>query len=93
MREHRFLRENLGYAIIGGPVLSVITSLVGMHLFDTVGGIGCGLVVYSIGWVLSITQSNEDSQESVSDPDSERSRRENELEAEKGAFGGNGGGG
>ncbi|WP_158057824.1 YccF domain-containing protein [Halorussus halophilus] len=91
MRQH--LTENLGYALLGGPVLGLISFLVGASLFGTVPGIGFAVAVYSLGWVLAIRQSEQEAQKPPSDRDEKRSRREKELEMEKGGYGGNGGAG
>jgi hypothetical protein len=93
MTTRRVVAENLGYALLGGPVLALASALVGTYLFGTVPGIGCAIAVYSLGWALTIRQSERETPESVPDSDDERTRREKELQAEKGSFGGDGGGG
>ena len=65
--------QNLGYAVLGGIAV----------------GVGCGAVVYGLGWALTVRRDRKPP-ESASGSDGERSRREDELEAEKGAHGGSG---
>jgi uncharacterized protein (DUF2062 family) len=88
MSVRRLLSENLGYALLGGPVLGLISFLIGMSIFGTVPGIGCGVIVYGLGWVLAAQSTEQKAEESVD----KQSRRQKELEMEKGGFGGNGGG-
>ncbi|MFC4448707.1 hypothetical protein [Halorussus aquaticus] len=92
MRIRRFATENLGYALLGGPVLGIATFLVGAALFGTVPGIGCAVVVYGLGWALAVRQSERETEKPTPDSDDERTRREKELEMQKGSFGGDGGG-
>ncbi|WP_276281540.1 hypothetical protein [Halorussus caseinilyticus] len=91
MRIRRLVTGNLGYALLGGPVLGIISVLVGTYLFGTVPGIGCAVVVYGLGWALAVRRSERRTQKPMPDSDDDRTRKE--LEAEKGSFGGNGGGG
>ena len=93
MTVQRVVAENLGYALLGGPVLGVISYLGGAHLAGTTVGIGCGVVVYGLGWLLAVRNSRREGQRSTPDSDGDRKRRERELEMEKGGYGGNGGGG
>lgn len=93
MTIRRLVTANLGYALLGGPVLGILSFLVGAYLFGTVPGIGCAVAVYGLGWALAVRQSEQETQESMLDSDDGRTRHEKELEVEKGSFGGNGGGG
>jgi hypothetical protein len=86
----RLVAENLGYALLGGPVLAIASFLVGSSLLGTPLGVGCAVAVYGLGWTLAARRS-ERRTEPPTDSDDERTRRENELEAEKGSFGGGGG--
>ena len=89
IRQH--VTGNLGYVLLGGPVLGLISFLVGTYLFGTVPGIGCAVVVYGLGWTLAIRQSERETRRPTPDSDDDRTRKE--LQTEKGSFGGNGGGG
>lgn len=91
----RIVRQNLGYALLGGPALGAVSFVVGTSLFGTTAGIGSGLAVYGLGWVLSARRSEQEPQgsTSTSDPDGDRDRREREAEAQKSGYGGGGGGG
>ncbi|UPW02009.1 hypothetical protein M0R88_07915 [Halorussus gelatinilyticus] len=89
----RLVVENLGYALLGGPVLGVLSFLVGWALLGAVPGVGCAVAVYGLGWALTARQSARERPDPTPEPDEERTRRERELEVEKGSFGGDGGGG
>jgi len=93
MAIRRLVTENLGYALLGGPALGIVSYLGGAYLADAAVGIGCGVVVYGLGWVLAVRRSGREGQRSTPDSDGERSRQEKELEIEKGGYGGNSGGG
>lgn len=93
MTVRRLVAGNLGYALLGGPVLGIISFLVGTYLFGTAPGIGFAIVIYGLGWALAVRQPERETPKSTPDSDDERTRQKKELEMEKGSFGGNGGGG
>jgi len=93
MTVRRAVAENLGYALLGGPVLGIASYLGGAYLAGTTVGVGCGVVVYGLGWLLAVRNSRREGDRPTPGSDGERQRREMELEAEKGGYGGNSGGG
>lgn len=93
MSLRRLVAENLGYALLGGPVLGIISFLVGNYLFGIGAAVAGAVVVYALGWALTVRQSDEGTRGSEPDSDDERTRRNKEMEMEKGSYGGSSGGG
>jgi hypothetical protein len=87
----RTVRENLGYALLGGPALAAVSFLAGAQFFGTIAGVGIGVVTYALGWMLSARRSRSGSTRAA-DADDDRDRREREADARKGGYGGSGGG-
>ncbi|MDB2241232.1 hypothetical protein [Halorubrum ezzemoulense] len=81
--------DNLGYALLGGPAVAVLSGLAGASALGTAGGVACGTAAYGLGWVLAVRRSTGDA-EPPSDADEADGRREGELEAQKGSYGGGG---
>ena len=91
------VRENLGYALLGGPALAAVAFVAGAWLAGTAAGVAVAVATYALGWALSVrrtesTAERSTSERSPSDADGDRDRREREAEAGKGGFGGGGGG-
>ena len=92
MKTPRVVRENLGYALLGGPALAALSFVAGAEFLGTAAGVAAAVATYALGWVLSARRSASGSERSPSDAGDERERREREAEAGKGGFGGGGGG-
>ncbi|WP_424014605.1 hypothetical protein ACOZ35_16660 [Halorubrum xinjiangense] len=86
------VRENLGYALLGGPALAAVSFVVGAQFLGTAAGVAVAVAMYALGWALSARRSGSAPERSASDANDDRERREREAEAGKGGFGGGGGG-
>ena len=82
--------ENLGYALLGGPAVAAVSGLARAAVFGAAGGVACGATAYGLGWALAARRSRGDAAP-PSEADESGDRREAELEAEKGSYGGGGG--
>ncbi|EMA62270.1 hypothetical protein C470_04781 [Halorubrum distributum JCM 13561] len=107
METPRVVRENLGYALLGGPALAAVAFVAGAESLGAAAGVAVAVATYALGWALSARRSGSGSERSPSErspperspperspsnADDERDRREREAEAGKGGFGGGGGG-
>jgi hypothetical protein len=97
MEVPRVVRENLGYALLGGPALAAVSFAAGAGLFGTAAGVAAAVATYALGWALAARRSasppeGSPSERPAADADDDRDRREREAEAGKGGFGGGGGG-
>lgn len=89
MALRELISNNLGYALLGGPTVALVVFGVGTLVTNIALGGVLGVTAYGIGWILA-TRASTGSVES--DSEDGQSRRERELEMEKGAYGGNSGG-
>lgn len=89
MKFIRPISDNLAYALLGGPMVALVIFGVGTLVFDPVPAAIVGLTAYGVGWGLAVRAADTDP---VEDSEDGQSRREQELELEKGASGGNSGG-
>ncbi len=102
METPRVVRENLGYALLGGPALAAVAFVAGAESLGAAAGVAVAVATYALGWALSARRSGSGSdrspsersppERSPSNADDERDRREREAEAGKGGYGGGGGG-
>ncbi|EMA71700.1 hypothetical protein [Halorubrum distributum] len=102
METPRVVRENLGYALLGGPALAAVAFVAGAQSLGAAAGVAVAVATYALGWALSARRSGSGSERSPaerspperspSNADDERDRREREAEAGKGGYGGGGGG-
>ncbi|WP_434522530.1 hypothetical protein [Halorubrum sp. AS12] len=93
----RVVRENLGYAFLGGPALAAVSFVAGAQFLGTAAGVAVAVATYALGWALSARRSESApggsaAERSAADADDDRERREREAEAGKGGYGGGGGG-
>ncbi|TKX68727.1 hypothetical protein [Halorubrum sp. SP9] len=101
METPRVVRENLGYALLGGPALAAVSFVAGAEFLGAAAGV-VAAATYALGWALSARRSESAAArsaaarsaaaQSAADADGDRERREREAEAEKGGYGGGGGG-
>ena len=93
METPRVVRENLGYALLGGPALAVVSFVVGAGLAGTAAGVAGAVATYALGWALAARRSSgePDEAESSGSASDAADRREREAEAGKGGYGGGGG--
>ncbi|TKX55330.1 hypothetical protein EXE42_05095 [Halorubrum sp. SP3] len=102
METPRVVRENLGYALLGGPALAAVSFVAGAEFLGAAAGVVVAAATYALGWALSARRSESAAArsaaarsaaaQSAADADGDRERREREAEAEKGGYGGGGGG-
>jgi hypothetical protein len=98
METARLVRENLGYALLGGPALAAASYLAGAALVGTAAGVAAAVAAYVLGWALVARRSGGEPSEaeglerSASDGGDKRERRERAAEAGKSGYGGGGGG-
>ena len=102
METPRVVRENLGYALLGGPALAAVAFVAGAESLGAAAGVAVAVATYALGWALSARRSGSapdrspsersPPERSPSNADDERDRREREAEAGKGGYGGGGGG-
>ncbi|MYL17564.1 hypothetical protein GLW36_13045, partial [Halorubrum terrestre] len=94
METPRVVRENLGYALLGGPALAAVAFVAGAESLGAAAGVAVAVATYALGWALSARRSGSGSdrspserlppERSPSNADDERDRREREAEAGKG---------
>ncbi|MYL69109.1 hypothetical protein, partial [Halorubrum distributum] len=97
METPRVVRENLGYALLGGPALAAVAFVAGAESLGAAAGVAVAVATYALGWALLARRSGSGSvrspaersppERSPSNADDERDRREREAEAGKGGFG------
>ncbi|QKG91730.1 hypothetical protein HPS36_02290 [Halorubrum salinarum] len=93
METPRVVRENLGYALLGGPALAAVAFAAGAWLVGTAAGVAAAVAAYALGWALAARRSESTpersaSERSAANADDDRDRREREAEAGKGGYAG-----